>query len=160
MPQAAILFVCAANRCRSPLAAALLRRLLSEQPGEVVGDVAWRIESAGLYALPGLPATPWVQAAAQEAGLDLSQHRSRPIDQVQLGDYALVLAMEEVQAEALIAAHPAQAGHIHPLGWLVNLRVDIEDPTGRGLREHRALCQVLTRYLQAGLPRLLQTVAS
>jgi ribose 5-phosphate isomerase B len=155
MSHAVILLVCAANRCRSPLAEALLNRLLSQSPA--VGKV--RVESAGLHALPDLPATPWAQAAAQEVGLDLRQHRSRSIDQLALDSYALVLTMEEVQAEALVATHPARAQQILQLSALVKMRVDIEDPTGRGLREHRALCQVLERYLQAGLPQLLQRLS-
>lgn len=160
MPESAILLVCAANRCRSPLAEALLRRLLRELPAKTPDGMAVRIESAGLHALPNLPATPWAQVAAQEVGIDLSQHRSRSVDPLELEAYALVLTMEEVQAEALMATHPARAEHILQLSQLVNLRVDIEDPTGRGLREHRALCQVLARYLQAGLPRLLQTLST
>ena len=119
----------------------------------------WRIESAGLHALPDLPATVWTQDVATEAGLDLSQHRSRAIDQVQLADYVLVLTMEEIQAEALASAYPLLAGNIRPFSTIVNLHVDIEDPTGHGLREHRALLALLRRYLQAGLPRLCQLVS-
>ena len=154
MATPAILLVCAANRCRSPLAAALLRRLLQDaQP-----DVAWCIESAGLYALSGLPATAHVQAVASEAQLDLSQHRARAVDQVQLARYELILTMEEVQAEALVSAFPLLAEKIRPLSVLVNLRVDIEDPTGGGLREHRALVELLLRYLEAGLPQLCRLI--
>lgn len=148
----AILFVCAANRCRSPLAAALLQHMVSKEPN----DTNWRIESAGLHAIPNLPATPLAQGVAQEAGLDLSQHRSRTVDQVSLADYALVLTMEIIQAEALASAYPLQADRIRPFSTIVNLQVDIEDPTGHGRGEHRALLGLLRRYLLAGLPRLRQ----
>lgn len=155
MPARSILFVCAANRCRSPLAAALLQRLLDEQPE----GIHWRVESAGLHAIPDLPATQWVQAAAQEIGLDLSRHRSRAIDQLQLANYDLVLPMEQVQAEALASAYPLLANKIRLFSSLLNLRVDIDDPTGHGLREHRALVALLSRYLQAALPQLRRLLA-
>lgn len=155
MPLRAVLFVCAANRCRSPLASALLRQLVQDEPAGIV----WRIESAGLHAVADLPATALTQAAALETGLDLSAHRSRSVDQLSLNEFDLVLTMEEIQAEALASAYPFLARSILPFAQIVSLHVDVEDPTGRGLREHRALLQLLRRYLQAGLPRLQQLLS-
>ena len=148
-----LLLVCAANRCRSPLAAALLTRLLQTTSHPVA--TPWRVESAGLYAEPGLPATLHTVTVAQEVGLDLTGHRARPIDDLTLGDYAHIITMEESQAHALAAAYPARAAAIHTLGHLLNLRVDVEDPTGQGLQAHRALRGLLERYLRAALPRLI-----
>lgn len=156
MRRHSLLFICAANRCRSPLAMALLQRMVAD-----LGQADhWRIESAGLHALPDLPVTMPVQTVAQEIGLDLSQHRSRPVDAVSLADYQLILTMEEVQAEALASAYPDQVAKIHPFSTIVNLHVDIEDPTGRGLPAHRALVALLQRYLQVGFPRLSQFITS
>lgn len=152
MTSRSILFVCAANRCRSPLAMALLQDLVRQQNE----DEKWRIESAGLHAIDDLPVTPSLLTATQDAGLDLRQHRSRSIDQVRLSDYDLILTMEQIQAEALASAYPLMAQKIRPFSTIVGLMVDIDDPTGRGLREHRALVGLLKRYLQAGWPRLQQ----
>ena len=164
MPQPAVLFVCAANRCRSPLAAALLQRLLTQQadPVQTTPDQpsgTWRIESAGLHAQPDQRATLHTQAAARLAGVDLSQHRARPIERVALDDFALILTMEEVQADALRAAYPDHAHRIYPFSQLVNLQVDIGDPTGSGLGEHQATLHLLERYLRVGWPRLLRLVS-
>jgi len=136
---------------------ALLQQLVRQQY-EQNEEIDWRIESAGLYAIPGLPATPAAQRVALAAGLDLSRHRSRSIDQLQLVDYNLVLAMEQIQAEALASAYPMQRRLIYPFSAIVNLEIDIEDPTGGGENEHRACLQLLRRYLQAGMPRLRQMV--
>lgn len=151
----AVLLVCHANRCRSPIAAVLLRRLLAGQPDAV----GWRVESAGLHAVPDLPATQWVCQVADEAGLDLSRHRSRSVDDLKLDDFDLILTMEEIQAEALAAEYPALAVRIRPFSSLVGLRANVADPTlDGGLEAHRALLRLLERYLKAGLPRLLQDV--
>lgn len=131
---------------------ALLQNFVSSQ-GE---NVQWRIESAGLHAVSGLPATQAAQTVALEADLDLGPHRSRAIDQVQLSDYDLILTMEQIQAEALASAYFLDSQKIHPFSALVGLHVDIEDPTGRGIHAHRALVGILKRYLQIGWPRLCQ----
>ena len=151
----AILFVCAANRCRSPLAMVLLRHMLAEEQFAT----AWQVESAGLHAVANLPATELAQRAAGEAGLDVRGHLSRTIEQVALERYQLILTMEQIQAEALASAYGHFAGAIMPFGMLVNLRIDIEDPTGEGLAEHRALLALLRRYLHAGMPRLRELMA-
>jgi len=148
----AILLVCAANRCRSPLAAAILSRLLADYPD------APCVESAGLYARPGLAATADSVIAAAAVGLDLSTHRSRSLTKVDLAACALVLTMEEIQAETLHAAYPALAPRIVPLGKLLNLHLDIEDPTGLGLPAHHALVRQLERYLPIMLPQLILRV--
>lgn len=71
-----LLFVCTGNVCRSPLAAAVLGRLL-----EGAGlSGRWRVGSAGLRGIhAGRPADPRACAAAARRGLDLTGHRARRI---------------------------------------------------------------------------------
>jgi protein-tyrosine-phosphatase len=69
-----ILCVCTGNTCRSPMAAALLKQALDKQGR---GDIL--VESAGLAAMEGQPASPQAIAALAEWDLDLSCHRSRPL---------------------------------------------------------------------------------
>lgn len=57
-----IICVCTGNTCRSPMAAALLQRLL---PGA-------EVSSAGLYAEEGMPASRHALLAMDEMGLDIS----------------------------------------------------------------------------------------
>jgi protein-tyrosine-phosphatase len=98
---------------------------------------------------------PHTVTVAQEIGLDLAAHRARRIDDLTLDDYVRIVTMEESHAHALAAAYPGCAAAIYPLGHLLNLRVDVEDPTGQGLQAHRALRGLLERYLRAALPRLI-----
>ncbi|MCB0073827.1 MAG: hypothetical protein KDE20_20305, partial [Caldilineaceae bacterium] len=107
----AVLFVCTANRIRSPLAAALFQRRLAA--GE---DAAtWRVASAGTWADDGLPAMAAAQQVAAEAGLDLSEHRSRRVEELDLADFDLILTMTTGQAEALRVEMPGHAARILPL---------------------------------------------
>ena len=65
-----VLFVCTANRCRSPVAAALFDRWRRQS------GAGGQVHSAGLGE-PGAPPPPEVLDAALDYGVDLSAHRSR-----------------------------------------------------------------------------------
>ena len=82
-----LLFVCSGNTCRSPLATALAERELVR--------LDWRVEvrSAGVSAVPGEPASDGSLRAGARHGLDLSGHRSRPVDDELLGWADLILVM-------------------------------------------------------------------
>ncbi len=85
-----VLFVCTANRFRSPIAAAWFsRRLQKEVPAQ-----AWSVGSAGTWAEPGLGVVPSSKWMADQLGLDLDAHKAICIDRELLNRYHLILAME------------------------------------------------------------------
>lgn len=92
---AAVLLVCTANICRSPMAEAIFRARL----GEVFKTVA----SAGLHADPrGGPVDARAAAALARHHYSLDRKwRSRRVQPDELGQYDLVLVMEAEHAEAL-----------------------------------------------------------
>jgi protein-tyrosine phosphatase len=87
-----VLFVCAANICRSPTAARLFTGRL---PEPLVGAVA--TESAGVSAQPGLPwceeAQSWVARHELEVG-DMLEHRSRRLTAAKMTRVDLILAAD------------------------------------------------------------------
>lgn len=146
-----ILFVCTGNICRSPMAVALFRRLVrperSHQP--------WRIESAGTRAAEGLPASQNSQIAMADLGLDIRDHRSRPVDLVPLEDFDLILTMEADQKEALQIEFPHLAGRIFQLSEMAGETHDIDDPIGGPLDEYEATAREIDRLLAMGFRRIL-----
>ncbi|MDG0853354.1 low molecular weight protein-tyrosine-phosphatase [Roseateles puraquae] len=92
---AAVLLVCTANICRSPMAEAIFKARL----GEVFKTVA----SAGVHADPrGGPVDARAAAALERHKYGLERRwRSRRVDPEQLGQYDLVLAMEAEHVQAL-----------------------------------------------------------
>ena len=97
-----ILFVCTANRYRSPIAAACFKNELLKR--NEVKD--WSILSAGTWTTDGLPAMPDAIQRAKQIGLDLQEHRSRAITGEILQEADLVLVMESGQKESLQIEFP------------------------------------------------------
>lgn len=119
-----VLFVCMANRFRSPLAAAIFRKLLEEKG---LTDL-WQVGSAGTWAAPGQPVLAFVAQAAQAYGLDLSGHRSERVSAELLAGYDLILVMQASQKEALQSEFPALVERIYLLADVVERRTfDIPD---------------------------------
>lgn len=122
-----VLFVCTANRFRSPLAAAIFKQAVIEEGVKRtshwnIGDAeSWRVGSAGTWATPGQPVLPVVFEAAKQLDIDLSGHRSVPVSERLLSDYDLILVMQESQKEALQSEFPHLREHIYLLSHVVEL---------------------------------------
>ena len=144
-----ILFICAGNTCRSPLAEVIARQVLAE--------VSAGFSSAGLQARPGLPASPEAQTVARERGLDLSGHRSRRVEAQGLVRCSWAIGMTWDQVRRLKDLRPdAAAVRIGLLG-LPGVALDrdvpepagveVIDPFGAGLGRYRAAAGLIERLL-------------
>lgn len=111
-----VLFVCDANRARSPLAAALFERELARR-GMAAGV---GVASAGLSTRDGQPAVPEAVEAAQTRGLDLSAHRSHLLTEGDL-DAELVITMTRSQLDVIAPRRPGLATRAFTLIELVSL---------------------------------------
>lgn len=146
-----VLFVCTANRCRSPVAAALFHQKLA---GAGLDGMV-RVESAGTWAEEGLPTTSLAKEAASERRLDLEGHRSRSVSASLLRQFALILVMEAGQREALHAEFPEVADRIHLLTATAGSAYDLADPHGTDLSGYRRLIEELEALLDRGFERIL-----
>ena len=130
-----ILFLCTGNICRSPFAEGLLRNMVAEKD---LKEIA--VDSAGLLALPGNSVTALAQQAAEEFGVDLSDHRAKSVSEGLLTWSDLVLVMEKPQEEALLSAIPDAAGKVLLLrhfGRHGSRRRGIADPYGLQYEAYR-----------------------
>jgi protein-tyrosine phosphatase len=105
-PKVSVLMVCMGNICRSPTAEGVLRaRLQRAGMGELVA-----VDSAGTYGgHAGDPPDPRAQRHAQERGVDLSRLRARPVTVEDFRRFALIVAMDEQNLEALARLRPTDA---------------------------------------------------
>ena len=147
-----VLFVCAANICRSPLAMGLLWGKVGPELNK------WRIQSAGIWAEDGRPPAQNTQLVLKERGIDISDYRSRQLTEEMLESYNLVLTMERGQKEALRAAFPEYASRIFLLTEMVCKYYDVVDPVGRSMMDFEHTAQEIEQILSEGF-ELIQTLA-
>jgi protein-tyrosine-phosphatase len=148
----AILIVCTANICRSPMAEAILKHLVADRPDAT----QWYIESAGTWAIDGCPAAKYSQEVMQLMGMDISSHQSQPVRLEIIQRFDLILTMENNHKEALIAQFGKFADRIFMLSEMVGLTMDIPDPIGGELVDYEETAHLLERILSDGLERIYQ----
>ena len=124
-----LLFVCTGNTCRSPMAAALARRMGIDA------------QSAGLAPWPGAPATAPAQRAAARLGADLSAHRAQAVTPALMAGAERVYAMTQAHADALRSRFPAYADRVFVL------RPQIPDPYGGDDHVYAQCAQMLIQAL-------------
>jgi len=175
-----VLFVCTANQCRSPLAAALLRAHAPELT----------VESAGVQADGVSPATPSTIDAARMLHIDLRDHRSRRLDADMVRRADLVVGMERRHVREAALLDPGafsraftlkelvRRGNAVPTRlptesfgtWLARVQAgrrpidllgdsrddDLEDPTADPLIDHgstaHAIDDLVTRMVELAWP--------
>ena len=153
-----VLLVCSGNTCRSPMAAALLRAALAKEGGKLA---ALRVESRGLAAADGQPASPNAVRALRAIGLSLAGHSSRLLDQADLDRAAAVLAMGEghlrvlrSEGERLPELTALLRGHLPEAKGR-----EIPDPFGGGLADYEACRDSMVEALPGILAILRERLA-
>lgn len=141
-----ILFVCSANACRSPMAAAIARAYARD------AGIALRVASAGTATRPGYCAAAAAQDAMAEVGISLADHRSQPVSRALMQDAALVVTATDRQKETLRLFFSWMAARILSFGDISG-RNDLADPIGgdsAGFRTTRdLLCAEMPRIIAA-----------
>ena len=129
--QPTVLFVCGGNTCRSPMAEALAKHL-------------WRdgihAESAGVEAGQGTMARFAIETILNLTGLDLAERKSRHIDEVNLGAFDTVVALDKATARELERRHASRVNHL--LVW------DVPDPFESGPERYGAVALQIKGLLE------------
>ena len=137
------------------MAAALFKiRLMAEE----TEWQKWRVDSAGTWAEPGMPAVSQAQQIMLRRGQDISHHRSRLVSYELLKRFLLILTMEAGQAEALRFEFQDLAGRIFMLSEMSGDQVDVRDPMGSNLAEFERTAERIDTLIKDGLPRILELV--
>lgn len=147
-----VLFVCTANICRSPMAAALFQSLLLENGSD---PRTWRIESAGTWAPEGKPAAPEVIELLASRGLNIRVHRSRMVNEELLKGFRLVLTMETGHKEALLVEFRSMRGKVFTLAEMCGESGSVEDPIGGPPEGFTQTAEEIERLLRQGFDQIV-----
>jgi len=137
-----VLVVCIGNICRSPMAEGLIRQMA---PGV-------QISSAGLYALVGHSADPIAVEIMAAAGVDISAHRARMLNDAIARDADLILVMDDQQKQHLASLYPYTRGKVFKLGEAASQ--DIPDPYRQGPEMFRTAFSLIENGVNEWVKRI------
>jgi protein-tyrosine-phosphatase len=80
----------------------------------------------------GAPATISAIKEMKKRGLDITGHISKPIDNLKLSEYDLILTMERNQQDDILAQFPKLEGHVFTVANYAGDSEDIADPIDTG----------------------------
>ena len=126
-----ILVMCHGNICRSPMAEGYLRHLLKQRG---ISDV--NVESAGLGALPGYPASASAEMVAADNGFSIEDHRARQVTTAMLESADEILVMTRAQQSMLRQHLPDRPESVVLLGEFGDAGGEISDPYGGDLESY------------------------
>lgn len=116
-----ILFVCTGNTCRSAMAAAMMNDIA------IKNDIDILIDSAGVFAQIGERATDEAIRAMSKRGIDLGEHRTKPLTDELIDMADIILVMSAAHKQLI---EPMAEGKTYTLLEYAGSDGDIADPYG------------------------------
>ncbi len=127
-----LLFVCTGDICRSPMAEYILRHRLPPKPG-------WIVTSAGVAAPPNQPPSIEGVEALRELKIDLTPHRSRPLDAELVDSADMIVVMTGAHSREIERRFPGTRDKVHLLTSFGTSATsdNIPDPIGGSVAVYR-----------------------
>ena len=154
-----VLFVCSGNTCRSPMAEAIFNDLIDDHPR--LCEKGFQARSAGTFAIDGAPMTQKALDALDAIGIEVDhRHKARSFSAEIADEAALILGVQEMVVEEILALAPQVEDRTHTLrgygeyvdGLVGNEQYDIEDP----YRESAEVYIESAKQIKAAVEKVLE----
>lgn len=127
-----ILFVCTGNTCRSPMAEGILRDMAEKK------DLDIEVSSAGIFAHDGGDISLNAIGVMEEIGIDISDYRSKTIDEELLEKADIVLTMGHSHKLFIEEKYEDYRDKVFTLlDYVYGFKSDIVDPYGGDLEIYK-----------------------
>lgn len=141
-----IVFICTGNTCRSAMA----HHYMQEKVKKLGIQSDYLIDSCGIYASHGDMATSQAITTMKKYNVNLENHRSKSIYDLNLNDYDLILCMTMSHKEAILYEHRNLKDKVFTLKEYVNKdtpNLDIKDPFGYRINEYDLCSKEIVYYV-------------
>ena len=115
-----VLAVCTGNTCRSPMAEGIMRK----------NCPLWEVSSAGVSGFEGESASANAVLVSADMGVDIENHRARPVSREMVEEADIVLTMTLSHKAILEKMFPEFKEKIFTLGEYSGENKDVSDPFG------------------------------
>jgi len=149
-----ILFVCTGNTCRSPMAVGLCRKYLAEKFGcdvDCLGQMGYKITSAGVMAISGAPASREAVTACTENGIDITRHRSKPLSDELIAESDYIFVMSQSHRRQIVGSRPEAALKCR----LLAEDADVPDPIGQSVEVYKRSFELIQTSLKKRISELV-----
>ena len=139
-----IIFVCTGNTCRSPMAEAILKKMVSSHGLDV------QVESRGTSVYSDDPINPKSAEALATIGIKNVIHKAKQISKTDIEESDIILTMTQQHKLSLVKTYPDYRYKIFTLSeYAADSRDDISDPFGKSQIFYNFCIQEIKKFVEA-----------